>query len=101
MRRSLTHLKKVRTSLLCASTLGWLMVPEGGPADWLPESATRVPAPATYHVSATGNDANDGSVARPWATIQHADSIVAAGDTVVVADGIYHGDLVLKKGGTS
>jgi hypothetical protein len=77
------------------------MPPEGGPADWLPESAATVPASVMYYVNTTGNDANDGSAAHPWATIQHADKVVAPGNTVVVADGIYRGDLVLKRSGTS
>jgi hypothetical protein len=43
-----------------------------------------------YYVSTTGNDANDGSSAHPWATINHADSVVAAGDTVHVLAGTYY-----------
>jgi hypothetical protein len=58
-----------------------------------------MPGHATHYVSTTGNDANDGSAARPWATIQHSDTAAEAGDTVIVADGTYRGDLVLKKSG--
>jgi hypothetical protein len=42
-----------------------------------------------FYVATTGSDANDGSLARPWATIPHASTQVAAGDTVLVEDGTY------------
>src|SRR5690606_28733359 len=46
---------------------------------------------ATYHVATTGNDANPGSAAQPWATLQHAADSIAAGDTVYVHAGNYAG----------
>jgi hypothetical protein len=46
-------------------------------------------AATTYHVAPGGDDAGDGSSQAPFATIQHAADIVAAGDTVVVRDGTY------------
>src|SRR5689334_19835695 len=46
-------------------------------------------AGATYYVSTTGSDANLGTQARPFQTIQKAANTVTAGDTVVVADGTY------------
>ena len=76
------------------------MFPEGGPTDWLPKSSAPVQAAVTYYVSTTGNDADDGGATRPWATVQHADGVAAPGDTVIVADGIYRGDLLLNKSGT-
>jgi hypothetical protein len=63
-------------------------------------SPKRARVSATYYVSTGGNDANEGSTVRPWATIQHADEVVAPGDTVVVADGVYIGDFLLTKSGT-
>ncbi|MCL5104804.1 MAG: hypothetical protein M1133_11920, partial [Armatimonadetes bacterium] len=50
---------------------------------------------ATYYVSTTGSDSNDGSVpddAHAWATIDHGDmaSLVSAGDTVRVQAGTYN-----------
>src|SRR5262249_9506133 len=33
-----------------------------------------------FYVSVDGNDNNDGSSGHPWATIQHAADLVAAGD---------------------
>ena len=47
---------------------------------------------ATYSVSPSGDDSTgDGSAAKPWATIGHADanSLLAPGDTVLVEAGTY------------
>jgi len=44
----------------------------------------------TYHVSPTGNDANDGLSERSaWKTISHAAKVAKAGDTVLVLPGDY------------
>jgi hypothetical protein len=56
---------------------------------------------STYYVSPTGSDSNSGSQSYPFATIQHANSVVAPGDTVVVADGTYYGNITLTASGTS
>jgi hypothetical protein len=55
---------------------------------------------ASLFVSTTGNDANDGSAAAPWRTLQHAADVVQAGDTVNVAAGNYVG-FYLDADGTS
>ena len=55
---------------------------------------------ATYHVSPSGSDADDGSSASPWATLQYAADQVAAGDEVVVAAGSYAG-FFLDTGGAA
>ena len=44
---------------------------------------------AEYFVSPTGNDEADGSVGRPWRTIQRAASAAIAGDVVTIRAGIY------------
>jgi hypothetical protein len=68
----------------------------------LPRSAARgVPSSMLLYVSPTGSDTGDGSVNRPWATIQHADKAVRPGDTVMVLDGIYKGDITLNSSGTA
>jgi hypothetical protein len=54
----------------------------------------------SYYVALTGSDSSDGSQTRPWRTINHADSVVAPGDTVHVAPGTY-GSVRLSKAGTS
>ncbi len=42
-----------------------------------------------YYVAPNGNDANDGSMNNPVLTIQRAQSLVVAGDTVYVRGGTY------------
>jgi hypothetical protein len=64
-------------------------------------------AATTYYVATSGNDANPGSSASPFRTIQKAADIVNPGDTVIVDDGVYSdndgNDIVayLKRGGTA
>jgi len=43
----------------------------------------------TYYVSPSGSDANPGTETQPFKTIQKSVNIVQAGDTVLVADGVY------------
>jgi hypothetical protein len=57
-----------------------------------------------FYVSAAGSDSNDGSQARPWRTIQHADSVLtlgASGAVVHVASGTYSGPITTNKSGTA
>lgn len=42
-----------------------------------------------YHVSPTGSDANAGSAKAPFATVQHALSVMVAGDELVLHTGTY------------
>jgi hypothetical protein len=56
---------------------------------------------AVHYVSPAGSDTGDGSAAHPWATIQHADRVVQPGGTVVVLNGIYSGDILLRSSGTA
>lgn len=48
---------------------------------------------ATYYVAPppAGDDANAGTLASPWATLQHAADMVLPGDTVLVRAGAYAG----------
>ncbi len=48
-----------------------------------------LPQVHTYYVSPAGNDANNGSLAAPWRTIQKAANVVNPGDTVYVRAGVY------------
>ena len=52
-------------------------------------------AAATYYVAPTGNDANTGTLAAPWATFAHAQAVAVPGDTVYFRGGAYvfHGGL--------
>lgn len=51
------------------------------------------------YVSPTGSDSGDGSSAHPWATLQRADRFVRPGDTVMVQNGTYKGDITLASSG--
>jgi hypothetical protein len=44
----------------------------------------------TYYVATNGNDSNNGSINSPWLTVQHAADTAAAGDTVLVREGVYN-----------
>lgn len=44
---------------------------------------------ATYYVTKAGLDANPGTLASPWLTIQKAANTMAAGDSVIVGAGTY------------
>jgi serralysin len=56
---------------------------------------------ATYWVDVNhGSDAYAGSQAAPWKTLSHAETVVAAGDTVNVQPGTYNETLFLTKRGT-
>ena len=46
---------------------------------------------ATYYVSPLGLDANPGTQAAPWLTLQKAGDVAGAGDTVSVLPGLYQG----------
>jgi Ca2+-binding RTX toxin-like protein len=54
---------------------------------------------ASYFVSPGGSDANAGTAAQPWLTLQHAADAVAAGDDVTVRAGTYAG-FALETSGT-
>ena len=42
-----------------------------------------------YHVSLTGNDTNDGSLAKPFKTISAAANVAMPGDVITVHSGVY------------
>lgn len=44
---------------------------------------------ANYYVSTTGSDQSNGSSAKPFRTIGKAATVVAAGDSVIIAGGTY------------
>jgi hypothetical protein len=43
----------------------------------------------TYHVAPSGSDANPGTEAQPWASFEHAWTVLERGDTLVLLDGVY------------
>lgn len=56
---------------------------------------------ATYYVSTTGSDSNNGSYTAPWLTIQHAANTVTTGATVFVEGGTYNESVNFPNSGTS
>lgn len=66
----------VQVFLLAMVIIGFSLVARGAQA-------------ATYYVSPSGIDSNNGSQSAPFQTIQQAANIVNPGDTVVVEDGVY------------
>ncbi len=61
----------------------------------------QAPTGHTYYVSTSGSDGGDGSSGSPWRTIQHAETIAAAGDTVLVHGGVYNEHVTLSTSGTA
>jgi len=55
---------------------------------------------ATYYVAKTGNDANNGTEAYPWLTVNYSAQQAAAGDTVYVKTGTYSEEIWIKNNGT-
>lgn len=56
---------------------------------------------ATYYVTITGNNSNNGSEAAPWRTIQHAANQAVGGDNVRIALGAYDEEVDLPNSGSS
>src|SRR4051812_36677235 len=55
----------------------------------IPAVASSAATGKVYYVAPTGNDDAAGTQAAPWATIAHAQTVVAAGDTVYFRGGTY------------
>jgi len=62
-------------------------------------AAGRMPLAATYHVSPAGSDTAAGSASHPFRTIQRAADEAQAGDTVLVAPGVYRERVAPPRGG--
>lgn len=54
-----------------------------------------------YYVSPNGDDGNDGSEERPFATIQHALDTAVAGDIILVREGVYHETISFNTAGSA
>jgi parallel beta-helix repeat protein len=46
-----------------------------------------------FYVATTGDDANPGTAAQPWRTLQHAAGRAIAGDTIIIQPGTYAGGI--------
>ncbi len=53
-------------------------------------------APAQYYVATTGSDTNAGTLAEPFATIQHTADVMEPGDTCYIRGGSYHEEVDLS-----
>src|SRR5260370_26714714 len=95
------------TLALIALLVTWLMWPSSHASPAARRTPTCVatrnsgsgPPIRMHYVSHAGHDTSDGSSNHPWATIQHADTVVGPGDTVIVAGGTYRGDVTLGSSG--
>lgn len=56
---------------------------------------------ATFYVSTSGNDNNNGSSGAPWRTIQHAANTAVAGDSVYVMGGVYNEIVTFANSGSA
>ena len=54
---------------------------------------------ASFYVSKTGNDSNNGSLNSPWLTIQYAVNQINAGDSLFVFQGVYNESITFTKSG--
>ncbi|MGI5820021.1 MAG: right-handed parallel beta-helix repeat-containing protein [Armatimonadota bacterium] len=62
-------------------------------------TAPQCAADRTVYLSPAGDDANPGTIDRPWATLAHAAEQVGPGDTLVLAPGEYGGVFAPTRGG--
>jgi hypothetical protein len=53
-----------------------------------------------YVVATWGDDANPGTLAAPWRTIQHALEEIRPGERLVIREGVYNENVTFKKSGT-
>lgn len=91
------ELKRAITNVTHSETDGYVI--ECGQTSWAYEPAGTVrfdnvsfslPAyTGVYYVAGTGSDANEGSFASPWQTIQHVADRLTPGGTVLIMDGTY------------
>ena len=69
----------------------------------LPQASNRAltRGPAFYVDPVRGNDANDGSLGKPWKTMQHAVRRLKPGDALYLRGGVYHETVFLTRSGTA
>ncbi|HFQ92411.1 MAG TPA: DUF5123 domain-containing protein, partial [Anaerolineae bacterium] len=54
----------------------------------------------TFYVATNGSDANPGTEAAPWRTIQHAANTMGPGDTALIRGGIYEEAVTINVSGS-
>lgn len=57
--------------------------------------------PQSFYIATNGSDKNDGSMAHPWATVQHAVDVVPNGVTIYLRSGVYHQRVLIQGKGNS
>ncbi|MEK6233175.1 MAG: hypothetical protein N2C14_00530, partial [Planctomycetales bacterium] len=69
----------------------------------LPKPVDRVltDGPAFHVDPLRGDDANDGSLEKPWKTIQHGERRLEPGDTLYLRQGVYYEKVYLTQSGTA
>ncbi|MFJ4851618.1 MULTISPECIES: discoidin domain-containing protein [unclassified Streptomyces] len=93
-RRSSLLAAALRTACAAvAAALAVLTAPTAAPAH-------AADAPRTIHVAKNGNDANAGTQASPYLTINRAAQVAQPGDTVMVHAGLYRETVKPARGGT-
>jgi len=55
----------------------------------------------TWYVATNGSDANPGTLAAPFHTIQHGADVAGPGNTVFIRGGVYHEQVTVHKSGTA
>src|ERR1700733_16049499 len=56
---------------------------------------------SSFYVSTAGDDANPGTPAKPWRTVQHAADTARAGSTVNVRGGVYEERVSINSSGNA
>ncbi len=64
-----------------------------------PPPAPPTPMGRTFYIAPNGNDADPGSEAKPWQTIQHAADALDPGDTVLIKNGTYRDGAIITRSG--
>lgn len=96
-------MKKTRKILFIFLILGMLNLFCSTP---VPPTSTPTSLPPSeipghvFYVSLKGDDANNGTQANPWRTIQKAADAITNGETVIVEEGRYSERVVISRSGT-
>src|SRR5262245_47072419 len=67
----------------------------------VPNLIHAAPHGITYYVATNGSDANPGTLAAPWRTIQKAADTLAPGDTAYVRAGVYNARVKINVSGSA
>lgn len=85
---------RLAPAVLAAALAGGTVLSAGAALSTPPSVA----AASSFYVSGSGSDANPGTLAAPWRTLQHAADAVPAGSTVYLRAGTYAGATISRSG---